>query len=61
MSCEEYGIFFVSFAYIAHIRQNHSNFPPIETKINLKKVILNEVPIGLNFFSSEAGDWFFLV
>ena len=44
MSCEESVIFFASFAYIAHIRQNHSTFPPIETKYNLKNVILIEVP-----------------
>ena len=34
ISCEESAIFFANLAYIPHIRQNYSTFPPIATKIN---------------------------
>ena len=38
------AIFFSKCAYIPHNRQNHSNFPPISIKVNLKKEISPEVP-----------------
>ena len=44
MSCEESAISFENIAYIPHIRQNHSTFPDLATKINLRKVISTEVP-----------------
>ena len=39
MSCKESELFF---ANLAHIRQKHSTFQPIATKINLEKVISTE-------------------
>ena len=44
ISCEDSAIFFAHLAYIPHVRQNHSTFPPILTKIKAKKVISTEVP-----------------
>jgi hypothetical protein len=42
MSFEESDIFFKNLAYIPHIRQNHSTFPPVSTKIYIKcQVSLN--------------------
>ena len=53
MSYEESAFFFfANIAYIPHIRQNISTFPPITTKINQKKVIPAEVTglrLSLNF------------
>ena len=37
MNCKESVIFLANLAYIPHVRQNHSTFPPNATKINLNK------------------------
>ena len=56
MNCEELAIFFVNLAYIPHVRQNYSTFPPISTKIKAKKVIFTEVPgIKLAIFQMFGG------
>ena len=38
MFCEESAITFCQYAYVPHIRLNHSTFPIISTTINLKKL-----------------------
>ena len=66
MSCKETAIFFANLVYIPYIRQNHSTFPPIVTKINPKKVISTEVPctrpnVSTTFFKLKMKNKFFEV
>ena len=48
MSCKRSAIFYTNLAFIPHIRQNHSTFPPVATKINLISIKVPGISLSVN-------------